>query len=312
MSELGKRVAVAAVGIPTVLLLVYLGGWFLSVPLAAFAAWGSHELSRIAVHAGIRSVEWIAAPAASTLVLLATWAESFQAFAPPALAVMGVSTAAAVATGIWSRGPSGAPLASAAVTVFAAVYLGLALAFAPLLHALPAVAAWPGAGSPVSGLVAVALPLAVTWVGDASAYFAGAAWGKAKLAPAISPNKSWVGFWAAVGGGAIAAVAWLLVARAATGAGVPAPGEVSEPGAVMPLLGSGVAGIVVMAVVGSVMGIAAVVGDLVESLLKREAGVKDSGTFFPGHGGVLDRIDSLLFTIPTAYVALALLGGGVS
>lgn len=310
MSELGKRVAVAAVGIPTVLLLVYLGGWFLSVPLAAFAAWGTHELSRMSAHSGIRSIEWIAAPAASTLVLLATWAESFQAFAPHALAVVGVSTAAAVVIAIWSRGPSGAPLASAAVTVFAAVYLGLALAFAPLLHALPTVAAWPGAGSRVSGLVAVALPLAVTWVGDAAAYFAGTAWGKARLAPAVSPNKSWVGFWAAVGGGAFAGVAWLPVARAATGAGVPTPGGVS--GSVLPLVGSGITGIVVIAVVGAAIAVAAVVGDLVESLLKREAGVKDSGTFFPGHGGALDRIDSLLFTIPTAYVALVLLSRGVS
>jgi phosphatidate cytidylyltransferase len=306
MSELGKRVAVAAVGIPTVLLLVYLGGWFLSVPLAAFAAWGTHELSRMAVHVDIRPVEWIAAPAASILVLLASWKASFGSFAPHALAIVGVSTVGAVVVAIWRRGPSGAPLASAAVTAFAAIYLGLALAFAPLLHALPRVAAWPAASGSVAGLMAVALPLAVTWVGDASAYFAGTAWGKAKLAPSISPNKSWVGFWAAVGGGALAAVAWLLVARVV--AGTPAPSGPSETGAVTAVTGGGLGGLLVMAAVGAVIGVAAVVGDLVESLLKREAGVKDSGTFFPGHGGVLDRIDSLLFTIPAAYLALALLG----
>lgn len=307
MSELGKRVAVAAVGIPAVLLLVYLGGWFLSVPLAAFAAWGTHELSRLADNTGVRPVEWIAAPAASTLVLLATWTGSFQAFAPQALAVVGVSTAAAAVAAIWRRGPSRAPLASAAVTVFATVYLGLALAFAPLLHALPAAAGWSAASVSASGLVAVALPLAVTWVGDASAYFAGTAWGKSRLAPSISPKKSWVGFWAAVTTGALAAVLWLLVARAVSGIGVvPLASMPDGPG------GVGAAGVVVMAAVGAVIAVAAVVGDLVESLLKREAGVKDSGTFFPGHGGLLDRIDSLLFTIPTAYVALALLAGGGS
>lgn len=304
MSELGKRVAVAAVGIPVVLLLVYLGGWFLSVPLAAFAAWGTHELSRMAVKADLRPVEWIAAPAAATLVLLATWTGSFRVFAPHALAVVGASTVAAVVVAIWRRGPDGAPLGSSAVTVFAVVYVGLALSFAPLLHALPAAAGWSPASLPLSGLVAVALPLAVTWVGDASAYFAGSAWGEAKLAPSISPKKSWVGFWAAVTTGAFAAVLWLLVARATIGGGT------SGGGAFPAIAGDGFAGLAVMAVVGGLVAVAAVIGDLVESLLKREAGVKDSGTFFPGHGGVLDRIDSLLFTIPVAYLALALLGGG--
>jgi phosphatidate cytidylyltransferase len=136
----------------------------------------------------------------------------------------------------------------------------------------------------------VALPLAATWIGDASAVVAGSAWGRerAKLAPTISPNKSWVGFWAALLGGAGAAVLWLAIAVRHVPELEPVP-------------------FAAMAVGGALLAFAAVLGDLAESLLKREAGVKDSGTFFPGHGGVLDRIDSLIFTLPGAYGVLLLL-----
>lgn len=293
MSELGKRVAVAAVGIPSVLALVYLGGWFLSVPLAAFAAWGTHEGARLAAAKGVGSIEWIAAPSAAALVLLASRYPTFPAFAPAALGLVGGATFASLVAALGLRGPRGSPLASVAVTLFSVVYVGLALACAPLLHAMPTAGSWglSGGRGAFAGLGLVALPLAITWVGDAAAYFAGSAWGRAKLAPSISPNKSWVGFWASLAGGGTAAVAWLLAFRR-----------------LIPSVDLGP--IAVFAVLGAVIGGVAVVGDLVESLLKREAGVKDSGTFFPGHGGVLDRVDSLLFTIPTAYVALSLLDVG--
>lgn len=293
MSELGKRVAVAAVGIPTVLALVYLGGWFLAVPLAVFAALAVHEVVRFAREKAVRPMEWIAAPAAAALVLLASWQGTFQDFAPHALSVVGLTAFAALVAGLRWRGPEAAPLLSAAVTVLAVVYVGLSLAFAPLLHALPARAGW-GVASQVgaaTGLAVVALPLAVTWIGDAAAYFAGSAWGRRKLAPSISPNKSWEGFWAEVLGGAVAGVGWILVVRAL---------RITAPSAP----------VAVFAVIGALVAVAAVGGDLVESLLKREAGLKDSGTLFPGHGGIMDRIDSLLFTIPSAYLALVLLGDG--
>lgn len=290
MKELGKRLAVAAVGIPTVLVLVYLGGWFLSVPLAAFAAWGTHEVARMARRKDVRPAEWISAPIAAALVLVGSWHGTFMAFAPTALALVAVATMASLVAAIAWRGPHGAPLASVAVTVFSSVYVGVALAFVPLLRAMPVARPWnlSAGGAALAGLVVVALPLAITWIGDAAAYFAGSAWGRAKLAPSISPNKSWVGFWANLVGGGIAAVAWVVIFRRLV------PGVSPGP-------------IALFAGVGALIGCAAVFGDLAESLIKREAGVKDSGTFFPGHGGVLDRIDSLVFTIPSAYVALALL-----
>lgn len=126
------------------------------------------------------------------------------------------------------------------------------------------------------------LLLLVVWAGDSAAYFIGRAWGRTKLAPVVSPNKSWEG---AVAG----AVAALLV------------------GAVWSQwrLGSVDAGILVVALLTSIGG---QIGDLVESMLKRGAGVKDSGSILPGHGGLLDRMDALMFAAPVMLIALWALG----
>ncbi len=123
----------------------------------------------------------------------------------------------------------------------------------------------------------VALVLVLIWANDVAAYFVGSRFGRHKLAPRISPGKSWEG-----------TVAGLLVAGI-LGAGV---------GSVLGLSA------VVGAVFGVVISIASQVGDLFESALKRAAGVKDSGSVLPGHGGVLDRFDGLFFAAPLGYVLL--------
>ncbi len=119
--------------------------------------------------------------------------------------------------------------------------------------------------------------LVLSWVCDSSAYFVGRAYGRARLAPIISPNKSVEG-----------AVAGLIA-----------------PAIVAPLLGL-TQGLPVLLMVGYGLAIAmaTIVGDLVESLVKRQTGVKDSGVLIPGHGGLLDRMDSLLFCAPVAVLYL--------
>jgi phosphatidate cytidylyltransferase len=296
VSELGKRWAVAGVGVPVVLLLLYLGSWPVALFVAVFAALGAIECYRLAERDGVRALDGLGAAVAAGLVLAAALEPTFSDFAPLALGLLGTLAVVGLVVTLGARGPAGKPLGVVAITLFGTLYAGLSLAFVPLLHGMPVARAWTTAdqsGSVIrwGGLVVVALPLAATWIGDATAFFAGRAWGRTKgragLAPTISPNKSWVGAWAGLAGAGAAGVLWWLVARAVLAA--------------QPL------GPVAAAAVGVFLGIGAILGDLAESLLKREAGVKDSGTILPGHGGVLDRIDALTFTLPAAYAALALL-----
>jgi phosphatidate cytidylyltransferase len=130
--------------------------------------------------------------------------------------------------------------------------------------------------------------LATVWLSDTAAYFAGRRFGKRKLAPAISPGKTWEGV-----AGALAAVT--LYALAWAGLGSPASMPVAPDGT-----RSGALWIVPVLLA---LAVAGMIGDLFESLIKREAGVKDSGTLLPGHGGMLDRIDALLAMLPLAVLA---------
>jgi len=132
------------------------------------------------------------------------------------------------------------------------------------------------------------LGLVMIWVADSFAYAFGVRFGKRKLAPHISPGKTWVGLW----GGVIGAVAVGLPAAARFPIG---------NGRVLAWIGNG--RFVEMGELALLTVIASVVGDLFESLMKRHAGYKDSGTLIPGHGGVLDRIDSLLAALPVLWIA---------
>jgi len=134
--------------------------------------------------------------------------------------------------------------------------------------------------------------MAIVWIADIAAYFTGRRFGRHKLAPRISPGKTWEGAYGGVAAVVVYAFALLLVApRAGFGA----------------RLDSG--SVALWIVFSAVLAGFSIVGDLHESLLKRRAGVKDSGTLLPGHGGMLDRIDALLAAMPPVALALALLQG---
>ncbi|MDQ6684513.1 MAG: phosphatidate cytidylyltransferase [Pseudomonadota bacterium] len=145
------------------------------------------------------------------------------------------------------------------------------------------------------GLNFIVSILAIVWAADITAYFGGRAFGRRKLAPAISPGKSWEGVWSGMLGALVVAALWLLAdARLDLGSA-----------SIFTVIARrysfvGVALVVVFLVAASV------VGDLLESLVKRSAGAKDSSGLLPGHGGVLDRLDALLPVMP---IALALAHG---
>ncbi len=286
--ELSRRWAVALVGVPLVVVVLYVGSWALAAVIGVISALGADECYRLARRKNVRPVAWVGVPTAAIFALLAVWSATPRDFAAWSFVLLGVAALVVLIWITFRRGAEGEPLAAGATTLFGAIYPGLALALVPLLHALPRQNGWSAGPTEAWGAVAmVALPLTATWVGDATAYFAGSAWGRRRLAPAISPKKSWEGAVAGVAGAAAGAAVWYLIVAHLL------------PGAPLTVLSA--------AGLGALIGVGAIVGDLAESVLKRDAGVKDSGTLLPGHGGVLDRVDALVVTLPLSYGLLLLL-----
>jgi len=168
----------------------------------------------------------------------------------------------------------GADLTRFAFTLLAFLYLPWSLGYVLLLRETP---------DPGLGLWTLSLPLVASFATDIGAYFAGRFFGRNKLAPAISPGKTLEG---SLGGILFSFLALLVYT-----------GLVRE---VFPF------GLLELWLFSLLLSLAAQLGDLAESMLKRYCGVKDSGRFLPGHGGLLDRIDSLLFTFPLTYFLVVL------
>lgn len=284
--ELPRRVGVAVLGIPAVFGVVYLGGWALGAAVAVAAAGGAHEFFRLVRARGGRPFAAVGIVGSAALVLWATAGPNPASFALGTLYLLTATTLVLLGTGVWRRWPDGAPLADTATTLLGIVYTGGMLSFVPLLRALPD--ALGSAADPMRSATFVLLPLLVIWASDSAAYFVGSAFGRTKLAPHASPAKSVEGSLAGLAGGMIAA--WLVLKWSGAAPGAPTLG-------LSVTLGFGLA----VAAVGQI-------GDLVESVLKREAGVKDSGRILPGHGGALDRLDALLFAFPVAWMILQIPG----
>jgi len=212
------------------------------------------------------------------------------------------------------------PLLSTAIFVYC---LGFAAAIAPFLALSLAMlradlrSGYPAAAAAVFAFTYIALPmgmlvqlreqwagafyllylLLVVWAGDIFAYFVGKSVGRHLMAPRISPKKTWEG--AAASLAASVGVGWVLFSHAEPiSSALLRANLITRPGGMFGLEVPPLGPVIVLSVV---LNVAAQLGDLVESLIKRGAGVKDSGTILPGHGGMFDRIDALLFAAPVLW-----------
>lgn len=279
------RIAFAVVAIPAAIGIVWLGGWALVALLTVAGVLGTRELFAFASTRGVEpapvlglGVAMLAAP----LTWLGLSRPEVGALAGTWWPYAGAMWVLAVLT--WAlarRGPDAHPLGAVAVTLLGPLYAAALPAFLLVLrHASYGQRSWPGTAL-------VFFPLVVTWVGDSAAMTGGRTFGGPKMAPTISPGKTRSG---GVSGLVGAALTGALFAKFAL-----------EPAGI-PL------GLAAAALIGFALGVIGQVGDLAESLLKREAGVKDSSHLIPGHGGVLDRFDSLIFVLPAAALLFRLLG----
>ena len=265
-SELTRRLTVAAVGIPLCVAVAWAGGWVFAAGLGVLAWLAVREMDAML---GERSdpVVFRAACFLAGLFPLAAFVGGVQAVGwltvGSLLLLLGIATLRIP--------PRDKPFQTAALAFTAVFYVGGLLSFGvPLREWLP---------GRLEGTLLFFLPIVVTWAVDTAAYTGGRAFGRRKMAPEISPNKTVEGGLSGLAAGPIVSLAYGLIA--------------------LPEL-AGDLGILRLVVLGLLLAVAAVLGDLAESSLKRECGVKDSSSLLPGHGGLLDRMDSLLWTIPVA------------
>jgi phosphatidate cytidylyltransferase len=275
VSNLLTRFLVAAIAIPLALGIVWYGGLPLAGLVILAAVLGTRELFDLAEQTGVRPLRGFGM-ALAALAPFTTWLLAGErpmldlGFLPLFLFVQWPLAGALIpilvlATVLARRAPTARPLSAAAITLLGPLYCGV------LPSALLVIRYAGGPGRSWAATWLVFFPLAVTWLCDSFAMWGGTLVGGPKLMPTVSPGKTRAGAIAGLLGGVVTALLFVPLALAAA--------------------------------MGLVIAVVAQVGDLAESLFKREAGVKDSSALIPGHGGVLDRLDSLYFVLPvTAFL----------
>jgi phosphatidate cytidylyltransferase len=235
--------------------------------LSALAAWEYLSLAEV----GAARASRIAVVAA----IAALFAVNFE-YPDLSLAILGIASLFLLVYCTF-RSPVERVLLDSAVSIFCLIYVGFTLLAVPALR------------EEANGASQVTFLLCVVWAGDIAALYVGRTLGRHKLAPRLSPNKTWEGAVGSLAGSVLAAGGLLALANWLTQWN---SARLSFPDEVWYWL-----------VLAVVVNVAAQVGDLAESALKRSVGVKDSGTLLPGHGGVLDRIDALLLAAPVLWYA---------
>ena len=277
--DLSKRLLTAVVGIPILIFALVQGGYVLLTLVAFVAVIGLWEFFHVMELRGHKPLKTAGYVSGLVIVFSAYFLQNY-------FLVLFVVLLFILFVGLFEK-DNKAALSGTGGTIFGVFYIAGLLTFAIQLRNLGTflMTQYRSLGPFLAtqhiddrtGIYAIFFPIAVVFISDTGAYFIGKAYGKRRVAPAISPKKSWEGVGGGIAASLIAAfVIWMI-----------APDR-------FPLKQA-----VILSVLLSIAGLA---GDLVESRIKRDAEVKDSGTIFPGHGGVMDRIDALLFGLPIAYI----------
>jgi phosphatidate cytidylyltransferase len=268
--SVGLRTLTAIVGIPIVLACTWFGGWFAFAASTLVVILGVYELHEMMLHNGYHPLVAISL----LLSLLFLMAAMFPA-QRPLLLELGLAIALLVTFPLlFFRKKLEGAMVDWSLTLAIAIYLGWPMSLFPLIRGYQI-----GISNGFWWLLTLLLG---TWGFDTGAFFVGHFFGRHKLAPSISPGKTWEG---AMGGLVITIIATLLFAMWPLGI----------PWYLALLL-------------GVLLAVAATLGDLAESLIKRQTHVKDSGQIMPGHGGILDRVDSLIFGVIVVYFFAQFIG----
>jgi phosphatidate cytidylyltransferase len=285
-TNLQERLITAAVLIPLVCGVIALGGWWLLLTILVITGIAINEFYHLIEAKGAVPVRGVGTVAALALPVIAFIGSEYLATLTLSMVLLGLMIAQLRKKEISES------LASISETFFGVFYVGWLLSHAIVLREFQDSVAgrWGGAVArqlhPDAGAFYLFFVIAVVIAGDAGAYFAGRRFGQRPLAPAVSPKKTIEGAYGALAGGI------LMAALVKGGFDIALPKLSAQ-------LSWGFA-----LFLGPILAGVGIVGDLVESLLKRDAQVKDTGTLLPGTGGVLDRIDSNLLGIPVMYYFL--------
>ncbi len=296
MSNLAQRILVAAIGIPLVLFVV------LTKPLAFFGlillltGLAAHEYYGLAKTKGYRPLVYVGTTLATMIAMtfgkfrVLSFVQSEEnTLGLPAFDLIGMlligGMLVIMITELFRGFPK--PTENMATTLFGAVYTGIGIGSVyGIYEFFTAMNVDKEVFDVISPGYFITAMLAAIWISDSAAYFAGRAWGKKKLYERVSPGKTWVG---AIAGLVTAVMCWLVT-----------PNLIYQ----FSLFTN-----VELLLFGLITGIIGPIGDLAESLIKRDAGVKDSSTLIPGHGGILDRLDSIMFVGPTLLLYLEVVRG---
>jgi phosphatidate cytidylyltransferase len=287
-----KRVVTAVVLIPLVLFLVLKAPLYvMAIVAGAVALLAVAEFLKLTSHYGVQPLWRPTYAFVGVLFLFVIVATNNRVpLVETTAMIYGLALVAAVAPFVFltiamRRAELASGYPAAAASVFAFTYIAIPMALLVQIRQQPA------------GAILVIYTLLVVWAGDIFAYFVGKAIGRHRMSPEISPKKTWEGAVASVVASVVVGTLWFQLA-AGISTWLLQAGLIERRDGMFGLQEPSLGAIVALS---AIVNVAAQLGDLVESLIKRGAGVKDSGAILPGHGGMLDRIDAMLFAVPVVW-----------